>query len=96
MLGHGLGGCGDVWVAPRHDLSHELWLRDPTGGLLRRDRRRRAASDREVVDAHAPALAATHDVEPPGVMTARTSPAGLWPADPRCLARVTLDRFASR
>ena len=57
-------------IFPGDDLGNELRFPDALCRLLRCDRFRGPAREREVVDWHAPPLALVHHVEPPGMVAA--------------------------
>jgi hypothetical protein len=69
------------WIFAGHDLRNEFRFPDAFCRLLRRDRFRRPAREREVVDRHAPPLALVHHVEPPGMIAARAGATAFLLAD---------------
>jgi hypothetical protein len=71
----------DVGIAASHDLREELRFPHVLRVLFRRDRRRSATRQREVVYRHAPASALVHHVEPPGVVAAGACPTAFLFAD---------------
>jgi len=64
-----------------YDLGNELRFPDAFSRLLRCDRFRGPAREREVVDRHAPSLALVHHIEPPGMIAARACATTLLLAD---------------